>query len=507
MVAACGTRLPDTAFIAPTSNTGALGRPGSTGGTATGAGTTAGTAADRTGRTGAAAADGAANPNARVTAGIGGGGGGAGGGSSRPNEASDVGITPTTVRLGTIAAEEGVLGDAFAPPVWGLRAWVAWINAQGGIGGRTVQLFTCDDREDRSQSLQCAHRLVEQDKVFALIGVNSRAIGGAAQYLEDHAIPVMGIPITNSFNRFRHFFSAYGSSYPRDGKQVGYAGRLQYSSGDYRFFKSTMGAKRAALFGYDIAESSQALDLFEKGLVLEGYTVKKYLVSFAAPSFDTAVVEMQRDGTQLIVDAMDEGANAHLCETMARHQFKPLAKLTQIPSFGATAKTAFNDTCRPTTYVTGGSRPYTATSVPFIADFQRAMARYQPGRPLHQWELEAWVMADQLRQGLLAMGPAPTAPGLRGLPRAPGRRRRAGRDHRTDPLGGRPGRGHGVDGVELLGHRQVGRQEPRRLGVGRRVPLLRGRDPRVHQPRGRGRHLAAGRVSVLTRSTPAGRAS
>ena len=371
MVAACGTRLPDRAFVAsPTGSTGP-GSPGATGGSSTAADTATGTGTAAAGSSPGAVGS-ASGPDSGTVRGA---GPTATGPGARPNQASDVGITPTTIRIGTIAAEEGVLGDAFVPPVWGMRAWVAWINAEGGIGGRTVQLFTCDDREDRSRSLECAERLVEQDKVFALVGVNSRAIGGAAQYLEDHAIPVMGIPITNSFNRFKHFFSAYGSSYPRDGKQVGYGGNLQYSSGDYRFFKNTMGAKRAALFGYDIAESSQALDLFEKGLVLEGYSVKKYLVSFEAPSFDTAVVEMQRDGTQLIVDAMDEGANAHLCETMARHDFTPLAKLTQIPSFGANAKSTFNDTCRPITYVTGSTRPYTATSVPFIADFQKAMAR------------------------------------------------------------------------------------------------------------------------------------
>jgi hypothetical protein len=109
---------------------------------------------------------------------------------------------------------------------------------------------------------------------------------------------------------------------------------------------------------------------------------------------------------------MDAGGNARLCETMARRQFRPLAKLTQVPSFSALAETQLNDTCRPITYITGSTRPYTATSVPFIAAFQKAMARYQPGKPLHEWELETWVMADQLRQALVAIGPKPTRVGF-----------------------------------------------------------------------------------------------
>ena len=63
-----------------------------------------------------------------------------------------------------------MLGDAFAPAARGLRAWAAAINAKGGINGRQVVLKTCDDGEDRNQTLECARRLVEQDKVFAIVG-------------------------------------------------------------------------------------------------------------------------------------------------------------------------------------------------------------------------------------------------------------------------------------------------------------------------------------------------
>ena len=68
-----------------------------------------------------------------------------------PNQASDVGVTATTITIGNITAENGVLGDAFAPAVRGLRAWVQATNAKGGINGRQIILKTCDDREDRAR--------------------------------------------------------------------------------------------------------------------------------------------------------------------------------------------------------------------------------------------------------------------------------------------------------------------------------------------------------------------
>ena len=137
--------------------------------------------------------------------GTGGGGGGAGG----PNQASDVGVTANQIVIGNIVAENGVLGDAFAPAARGMRAWAAAINAKGGIHGRQVVLKTCDDGEVRNKTLECAKRLVEQDKVFAIVGANTRAMGGAAQYLNDKGVPVIGMPITNSFYRYPHFFSVY----------------------------------------------------------------------------------------------------------------------------------------------------------------------------------------------------------------------------------------------------------------------------------------------------------
>ena len=79
----------------------------------------------------------AARPAARPAA-----AGGGGGGADGPNQASDVGVTANQIVIGNIVAENGVLGDAFAPAARGMRAWAAAINAKGGIHGRQVVLKT-----------------------------------------------------------------------------------------------------------------------------------------------------------------------------------------------------------------------------------------------------------------------------------------------------------------------------------------------------------------------------
>jgi branched-chain amino acid transport system substrate-binding protein len=295
-----------------------------------------------------------------------------------------------------------------------MRAWAAAMNAKGGINGRKIVLKTCDDGEVRNKTLECAKRLVEQDKVFAIVGANTRAMGGAAQYLNDKGIPVIGMPITNSYYRYPHFFSEYQSGYARNGTTVGFNGKLMSTTVIYRWFKQNLKVTKAAVFTYDIPESKQAGDGFAQGLRLEGFDVKAYTVSFAAPSFDQAVATMQQDGTQIVFDSMDDGANRKLCDAMARRKFTVKAKVSTVVVMGDKVGTSYNDTCRNSVYVPGSTLAYTATSNPEVKAFRSAFARYQPGKPLHQWALEAWMQGQLVAEAITKMGPAPTRKGLEG---------------------------------------------------------------------------------------------
>lgn len=414
---ACGTRLPDEAFVGETQivkgdgteavvdgdevvDDSADGVP-TDAGDVTGDGTTDdGTAVVSDGGTdGGSAGPDAGAPDAP------------GGPGAAANQASDVGITETTIRLGNITAENGVLGDTFAPAVRGLRAWVAATNAAGGINGRKIELFTCDDREDRTRSLECARRLVEQDKVFAVISTNSRALGGASQYLADQKIPVIGFPINNAFYRYPTFFTIYGTGYPRDGKTVGHNGKIVELSGQYRWYKENLKVTKAAVFAYDIADSASVADRFAEALRAEGFTATVYKVSFAAPSFDQGVADMQSKGTEIVFDAMDDGANRRLCDSMARRKFKPKAKVSTVVIMGASTGDTYNDTCRDILYITNESRPFTGND-PEIVEFRNAYAKYQPGLPLHQWALESWAIGNITRSAIESMGAAPTRTGF-----------------------------------------------------------------------------------------------
>lgn len=84
--------------------------------------------------------------------------------------ADEVGVTSDTILFGQAAALEGpssALGQGMRQ---GILAAFAEINARGGVYGRKLKLVSRDDGYDPDRSVAETIKLIEQDKVFALIG-------------------------------------------------------------------------------------------------------------------------------------------------------------------------------------------------------------------------------------------------------------------------------------------------------------------------------------------------
>jgi ABC-type branched-subunit amino acid transport system substrate-binding protein len=404
LTTACGTRLPDSAFV----NAGAQGggtAAGSRTGTSGGTGTSGASGATTTTAPGAAAGSG--GPAAQ---------GGGAGAADGPNQASDVGVTENEIVIGNITAVDGILGDAFAPPLRGLQAFVQYTNDHGGVHGRQLRLESCNDSEDRTKNLQCAQDLVENKKVFAFVGNNTRAEGGSAPYINGAGVPIfMGLPISNAASRFPHYWSIYGNGCPRDGNTVCYNDNIYNKTGVYRWFKDHVGATKAAVFYYGlIAISADAGKFVQQGLQLEGYDVKGYDVNFANPNFDQAVQEMKANGTDIIFDVIDDGTNRKLCDAMQRYDLTVKAKVSTVVSYGDEIGNDFSDVCRNSIYASGSTMSYDDLSNPAVKEFRDAFATYQPDAQLHQWSLEGWMAGKALVDALNTMGPAPTRAGLEG---------------------------------------------------------------------------------------------
>lgn len=85
--------------------------------------------------------------------------------TARP--ASDPGVTPTSILIGGTAPLSGT-ASSFAAVARGAEAYFKYVNAKGGVNGRTIEYRYLDDAYNPPQSVQVTRQLVEQDKVFAI---------------------------------------------------------------------------------------------------------------------------------------------------------------------------------------------------------------------------------------------------------------------------------------------------------------------------------------------------
>ena len=84
--------------------------------------------------------------------------------------ASDVGVSPTEIKLGSISSVNAPMGRYIAAPVTkAAQATIDSINDNGGILGRKLTLSDCDDAGDIARFRACYRKLVQEQKIFSLV--------------------------------------------------------------------------------------------------------------------------------------------------------------------------------------------------------------------------------------------------------------------------------------------------------------------------------------------------
>ena len=124
--------------------------------------------------------------------------GGGGGGTSTAAATGGKSKAPGgTVKVGNISSIAG-LGGVFSGFQAGVKGYFDYYNANGGIDGTKVELTAIDDAADPGKAAAAARKLVQQDKVLAIVGQASLADAATAKYFGAQGIPVLGGWATSS---------------------------------------------------------------------------------------------------------------------------------------------------------------------------------------------------------------------------------------------------------------------------------------------------------------------
>ena len=116
-------------------------------------------------------------------------------GSETPAAEKVPGVTDTEILLGShFALSQSPAAAAYAPIADGIRAYFDYINSQGGVHGRRIKFLVEDDHFNPADAVEVVRKLVEQDRIFAMVGGLGDAPHAAIyKYLEENGIPDMFI--------------------------------------------------------------------------------------------------------------------------------------------------------------------------------------------------------------------------------------------------------------------------------------------------------------------------
>jgi branched-chain amino acid transport system substrate-binding protein len=105
--------------------------------------------------------------------------------SAAPSATTGKAASGEPIRIGAIFPYSGRYAPMGEPMKKSIDLAQETINAAGGIAGRPMQVVFYDDEGDQAKSLQLADKLINQDKVVAIIGpiptANAQAVTEAAE--------------------------------------------------------------------------------------------------------------------------------------------------------------------------------------------------------------------------------------------------------------------------------------------------------------------------------------
>lgn len=109
--------------------------------------------------------------------------------------AADPGVTDKEILVGQFAAQTGPAAELGKRLQVGMLAHFKAVNAGGGINGRTIRLVSRDDGYEPEKAAAAVKALIEEDKVFALVG----SVGTPTTLAAVPAINAAGIPLIGPF--------------------------------------------------------------------------------------------------------------------------------------------------------------------------------------------------------------------------------------------------------------------------------------------------------------------
>ncbi len=306
------------------------------------------------------------------------------------------GVTSSQIDVGSIANVTGPLSSDFAPIVNGVEAYFSMINAEGGVAGRKLKLaYEEDDQGSPTVDLSVAQTLVNQDHVFAVVGVGTPFFGGAS-YLAQQGTPTFGYVVSTDWANKPTLFGTYGSI-------------LDFATGAPAdaYTARQLGATSIAVVAYGVPQSAAACQAAVTGMRAFGLNVTfsdLSLVYGADPSAD--VLQMKAKNVDMLFSCLDLNGNVSFARAISQNGLT--INQVWLNGYDRTTLQQYASIMK-NVYFGLEHVPFEAALAfpgvyPGMESYIREMQKYQPSSTYDEVALDGWISADLFVTGLKAVG-------------------------------------------------------------------------------------------------------
>jgi ABC-type branched-subunit amino acid transport system substrate-binding protein len=313
------------------------------------------------------------------------------------------GVTDTEIDIGGVVAITNQTEQPYGDAVDGVLAYIKGVNDAGGVCGRKLKYGeTVDDQGSVSRNLLGARKLVEEDKVFAMLPMVSNSMG-SGQYIADSGVPTFGWNINPEWSLGDNMFGEKGSF-------VCFAGFNAPScpNEDVVWMASQLvKAKKVAIMVYGSAPSSKACGDAQElsfkqwgaevGVELDFYD-SSLAFGFTPEALGPTIDRIKADNVDMLFTCMDVAANLRILTAM---QDAGLKTAMYWPNgYDQKYLDEFGDQIK--NYVVTGSffRPFEVAPSPGMKSYQATMQANK--LPISEMTLTGWINADLLVTGIRA---------------------------------------------------------------------------------------------------------
>jgi len=312
------------------------------------------------------------------------------------------GVSPDTVVFGQAAVFEGPAAALGLGMRAGIQAAFEEANKRGGVAGRKLKLTTIDDGYEPDKSIAATKKLIEEDKVFALVGPVGTPTSSATQPIATAA----DVPFIGAFT---------GASFLRDPKLANVINiRASYDAETEAWAKhlvEDLNIKKIAIFYQDDSFGRAGLSGFKKAMDKRGMAIAaEGTFERNTVAVKTALLAIRRAEPEAVVMVGPYKPCAEFIKLARKIDFNPVFVNISFVGAGALAKELGPD----------GNGVVVSQVVPFpwdvsikaVADYQAAMKAIDPQAQPDFVSLEGYLVGRLVVAAMEKSGPQLTRAAL-----------------------------------------------------------------------------------------------